>query len=226
VKTRNGFWVAWAAITAGAAVMPAGADVPKLVGYQGKLVGSSGVTDGSVNLTVTIYDAQVGGSVLFQEDHANVPVVRGLFGIVLGSQTTLPDGVLAGTSVYVGISVNGTAELSPRTQLLAAPYAVKSKSAEQLVKPGTMTPAVTVDGSTGYVGVGTSAPATNLDVAGQIKIGGGSPGAGKVLTSDANGLAQWGSAPASSPWLATTGGIYYDGGNVGSAPVCPPSPCR
>lgn len=32
----------------------------------------------------------------------------------------------------------------------------------------------------------------NLTVAGQVKITGGSPGAGKTLTSDASGLASWG----------------------------------
>ena len=41
------------------------------------------------------------------------------------------------------------------------------------------------------LGIGTSSPATALEVNGQIKINGGSPGNGKVLTSDANGLASW-----------------------------------
>lgn len=43
----------------------------------------------------------------------------------------------------------------------------------------------------GNVGIGTSAPDTNLHVAGTVKITGGSPGAGKVLTSDSVGLASW-----------------------------------
>jgi len=41
------------------------------------------------------------------------------------------------------------------------------------------------------VGIGTASPGAKLDVAGQIKITGGSPGANKVLTSDASGLASW-----------------------------------
>jgi hypothetical protein len=43
----------------------------------------------------------------------------------------------------------------------------------------------------GNVGIGTAAPAAKLDVNGQVKISGGAPGAGKVLTSDATGLAAW-----------------------------------
>ena len=52
--------------------------------------------------------------------------------------------------------------------------------------------AFAVDAS-GQVGIGTITPGAKLEVAGQIKITGGSPAAGKVLTSDAAGLASWGS---------------------------------
>ena len=45
--------------------------------------------------------------------------------------------------------------------------------------------------STGNIGIGTTTPGAKLDIAGQVKITGGSPGAGKVLTSDVTGLASW-----------------------------------
>lgn len=47
------------------------------------------------------------------------------------------------------------------------------------------------------VGIGTTAPTAPLDVNGAVRIRGGAPAAGRVLTSDANGNASW--APAVRP---------------------------
>ena len=57
----------------------------------------------------------------------------------------------------------------------------------------------------GRVGIGTAAPAASLDVAGNIKIADGTQGAGKVLTSDANGLSSWVTLPAAAASWNRTG---------------------
>ncbi|NVO02981.1 MAG: collagen-like protein [Bacteroidetes bacterium] len=55
----------------------------------------------------------------------------------------------------------------------------------------------------GNVGIGTVTPGTKLEINGQIKITGGTPGAGKVLSSDATGLASW-TTPATVPTVSGT----------------------
>jgi hypothetical protein len=66
------------------------------------------------------------------------------------------------------------------------------------------------------VGSGTSSGTVNVN--GQIKITGGSPGVGKVLTSDANGLAIWATAAAGGSGVSSltyaTGTSYAAGGTI------------
>jgi hypothetical protein len=63
----------------------------------------------------------------------------------------------------------------------------------------------------GNVGVGVTNPSAKLDIAGQVKITGGTPGAGKVLTSDAAGLATWQTPTGGSgggQWTTSGANIY------------------
>jgi hypothetical protein len=55
----------------------------------------------------------------------------------------------------------------------------------------------------------------NLNLTGQVKIGGGTPGVGKVLTSDANGLATWVTASAGVSTLTySAASSYANGGTI------------
>ena len=93
----------------------------------------------------------------------------------------------------------------------------------------------------GNVGIGTATPGAKLEIAGQIKITGGTPGAGKVLTSDANGLATWSlpvaagitgsGTPNYSPRFITAtsignGAIYDNGTDVGIGTATPHAPLQ
>jgi len=90
--------------------------------------------------------------------------------------------------------------------------------------------------TSGNIGIGTNSPGAKLEIAGQIKITGGAPGAGKVLTSDAAGLATWNTPSSGS--VAGSGTLNYvpkwtpngttlgnssifDNGNVGIGSISP-----
>jgi hypothetical protein len=71
-------------------------------------------------------------------------------------------------------------------------------------------------GSGGNIGIGTTNSTAKLEVAGQIKITGGTPGAGKVLTSDATGLATWQTPASGSGGGGTSGSGWWLTGNAGT----------
>jgi len=78
----------------------------------------------------------------------------------------------------------------------------------------------------GYVGIGTSVPGARLDVNGQVRVRGGSPGAGKVLTSDATGLGSWqtpsGGGGTDSDWMISGSNMYsIPSGDIGIGTTTP-----
>jgi hypothetical protein len=69
--------------------------------------------------------------------------------------------------------------------------------------------------SGGNVAIGSVEPDAKLDIDGQIKIRGGNPGYGKVLTSNSSGLASW-VTPGTGFWTQYDNDIYSNNsGNVG-----------
>jgi len=70
------------------------------------------------------------------------------------------------------------------------------------------------------VGIGTADPQAQFHTTGSVKFeGAGTPAAGRVLTSDANGLATWqdpaGGGSGDCLWSENGDDIYYDDGSVG-----------
>jgi len=210
------------------------ADVPATLNYQGVLTDASGlaVADGDYSMTFRIYDVAFEGSALWTETRT-VTVTKGIFNVILGEVVTLS--LPFDEQYWLGISVGGEAELTPRVILSSSAYSLNTRG----VLGGNLIPA------TGNVGIGTVTPAELLDVAGGIKIGnttGTSAGAIRWTGSDFQGYngSAWqsfteigsGTVPAGtagqtlrhngSSWEATSS-LYNGGAQIGIGTTAPTS---
>ena len=103
--------------------------VPNLLDLQGFLRTQSGQpVNKMVSMTVSLYDAPDGGTLLYSETIPAVQVVGGRFSLQLGKVNPIPSGLFNNPQVFVGVSVDGSPEL-PRQQLVTAPYAFVAQSA-------------------------------------------------------------------------------------------------
>ena len=112
---------------------PLDAAVPHLVRYQGQAVDNQGIPlQGPYNLTFRLYDADTGGTVVWQDQQANVPINKGHFSVLLGQVTTLT--VDWSQSLWLSIQVGTDPELLPRQRITSVPLAI---TAERLAVPVT-----------------------------------------------------------------------------------------
>lgn len=98
------------------------AQIPRAISYQGVLTDKKGVAiaDGDHLLTLTLYPTRTGAITVYSKT-ATVTTKNGLFSILLDS---IPTTALFDKQYYLGISIEGGTELSPRTPLASAPYAL------------------------------------------------------------------------------------------------------
>ena len=103
--------------------------------------------DGTYSMTFRLYTTSSGGTNIWSETHDNMDVTSGVYGAVLGliNPFTIP----FDQPYFLGISVDGGAEVSPRLRLTASPYTLS------LIGQSNLFP------STGTVGLGTISPDTN-----------------------------------------------------------------
>jgi hypothetical protein len=101
------------------------AAVPQKLSYQGVLTTASGgaVPNGNYNLTLSLYDTLSGGSARWTEGQLT-SVTNGIFNVVLGS--VVPMHIAFDKPLFLGVSVSGGQELSPRTLLSASPYSLNA----------------------------------------------------------------------------------------------------
>ncbi len=109
-------------------------DALRTISYQGLLLDESKQpVIGSHHITVRLYDAPQEGSLLhvetFTSDFAN-----GIFSVIIGSQQPIEAAIRFDKQYWVGVTVDNSAELSPRTTLVSVPYAIHADMASSLAK--------------------------------------------------------------------------------------------
>lgn len=140
-----------------AAVTSALAVAPRTVNYQGRLYDDGGQpVTADITLDIAIYDDSTGGNMKWSETIENVEVNDGLFNVILGLPDGIPDSVFREPDRYLGVSVSGDAEMTPRTPFTTSPYAFTALEADtaDYALDG---PFVGGSGSAGYIPVFTGA---------------------------------------------------------------------
>lgn len=187
MKTSNALEHRWPAIIAlaillalltGSTARAADANPPGKMTFQGFLTDASSPpvplgNTSPVNQEVIfkIYNHATAGSVIWAETQI-VTVDKGHFSVLLGEGSSVAgqphstdlSGVFMGADAsdrWLGITLDG-AEITPRIQFFAAPYAHLARSANSLVAPSGQANLTVVNG--GNVGIGTTGPGTTLDV--------------------------------------------------------------
>lgn len=99
---------------------------PTLMNFSGVLTNSGGAPQvGTFSVTFRIYDVAAGGAALWTETQNVTSVSGGRFSILLGSVTALTATTFSGDNRYLGITISGDAEMTPRTRIASVAYAFR-----------------------------------------------------------------------------------------------------
>ena len=100
--------------------------------HQGRLVDSAGTpVDGNHTVTITLWTEDISGSAVFTED-ISADFDNGYYSLEIGLQNDLPPAITDNDELFVGIALDGGAELSGRHPLTAAPYALHALTASSV----------------------------------------------------------------------------------------------
>lgn len=113
------------------------AQVPRQISYQAMIMDNTNqpIADGQHTITISVYNAPTGGVTLYTETIITT-TSKGLANVILGATTPMPVTLSFASQRWLGISVDGGAEMTPRTALVAVPYAMHAVYADSVATSG------------------------------------------------------------------------------------------
>jgi hypothetical protein len=104
---------------------------PKLLNYQGYLTDTlNNPINDSLDILFRIYDAANAGNIKWNETQLEVPILKGIFHVLLGSVTPIPDSIFTkGTDRWLELRISSQ-NLAPRTRITASAYAYTADHAD------------------------------------------------------------------------------------------------
>lgn len=123
-------------------LVPSAWCVPQVLNFQGRLLESGALVNGSRAMTFKILDAASGGNQLFAESRS-VNVSTGVFNVLVGDATTggIPLSVFDGGDRYIEVQVG--AQTLPRQRVVSVGYSFRSDSASFATQAGSLLTATT-----------------------------------------------------------------------------------
>jgi cysteine-rich repeat protein len=104
--------------------LPARADIPQVISYQGYLTNGSGTPiNAMVQVTFSLYAAATGGPAVWTEQQT-LQVSGGVFNALLGTVT--PIALPFNVPYFLGVKVGADAEMTPRPPVTSVPFALRA----------------------------------------------------------------------------------------------------
>ncbi|HVZ38363.1 MAG TPA: hypothetical protein VHI13_03730 [Candidatus Kapabacteria bacterium] len=111
------------------------AQVPRTINYQGRIKGASGLLQGSHSMRLRLYTQASGGTAIFDETQ-DANFTDGIFTVAIGGGTTggIPATIPFDRQLWMGVAIDGRAELSPRFILRSSPYSLRAAGADSAAR--------------------------------------------------------------------------------------------
>jgi|GEM_PF-1275840 len=145
------------------------ADIPQGISFSGRLTQDGQPVEGAKDILFSIWNEESGGTTLWSELWNGVPVTRGVFNVILGSENPIDPSVFTDSTVYLEIDVidgaGAPSPMAPRQQLVSVPFAYRAAVADTAAAAGGWTTDGSTKATTDYnVGIGTVDPGAKLEV--------------------------------------------------------------